>query len=85
MTEAADAVVVEPISPARSIGARLKATALFATTPHAVASLALLAGVGLAVAGVYVLAGLGWALLAGAVPFLLLSAMLIRGLLHVAG
>lgn len=42
--------------------------------------LALLAGSGLTVCGVYVLAGAGWAMLAGAVPCFLLSAILLRGL-----
>jgi hypothetical protein len=37
-------------------------------------------GAGLAVAGVYVLVGAGWALIAGAVPCLLLTAVLVRGL-----
>jgi hypothetical protein len=62
------------------IKAAVKAVVLFAVTPHAVASLSLLAGIGLAVAGVYILAGTGWALLSGAAPLLLLAAVLIRGL-----
>lgn len=49
-------------------------------TPQAAALLALLAGAGLAIAGVYRLAGLGWALIAGAVPLLLLAATILRGL-----
>jgi hypothetical protein len=44
------------------------------------ACLSLLASFGLIVGGVYVLAGLGWALVAGAVPCLLLSAVIVRGL-----
>jgi hypothetical protein len=35
---------------------------------------------GLAVAAVYVLAGMGWALLAGAVPFLVAAGVIMRGL-----
>jgi hypothetical protein len=38
-------------------------------------------GVGLAIAGVYVLHGLGYALLAGAMPCLLLAGVLLRGIL----
>lgn len=49
-------------------------------TPQAAALLALLTGAGLAIAGVYLLAGLGWALIAGAVPLLLLAATILRGL-----
>lgn len=49
-------------------------------TPPLLALLALLAGSGLAVAGVYLLAGTGWALIAGAVPLLLLAATILRGL-----
>lgn len=49
-------------------------------TPQAAALLALLAGAGLAIAGVYQLAGTGWALIAGAVPLLLLAATILRGL-----
>ena len=56
----------------------LRASAL--VSPHTVAAASLLAGLGLGVAGVYVLAGTGWALLAGAVPLLLLAVVLIRGL-----
>jgi hypothetical protein len=51
--------------------------------PAHVAALTFSAGVGLAVAGVQVLAGTGWALIAGAVPLLLVAGVLIRGLLHV--
>ena len=49
-------------------------------TPPLLALLALLAGCGLAVAGVHLLAGTGWALIAGAVPLLLLAATIFRGL-----
>jgi hypothetical protein len=48
--------------------------------PIALAVVTLLSGIGLAVGGVYLLAGLGWALIAAAVPFALLSSVLIRGL-----
>ena len=53
-------------------------------SPPAVAVACSLAGVGLAVASVFLLCGLAWALLAGAVPLLLLAAVLIRGLLNAA-
>lgn len=46
------------------------------------ACLAVLSGVGLAVGGVYLLAGPGWAMLAGAAPCFLLSAVILRGLLR---
>lgn len=51
-------------------------------TPWALitACLSLLLGAVLIVAGVYVLAGVGWSLIAGAVPCLLLSAVILRGL-----
>lgn len=49
-------------------------------TPHVAALLALLVGAGLAIAGVYQLAGLGWALIAGALPPLLLVGIILRGL-----
>ena len=39
-------------------------------------------GSALAVAGVYVLFGVGWALLAGALPPLVLAAAMFRGLKH---
>lgn len=38
-------------------------------------------GAGAAVGGVYVLAGLGWALVAVAVPLVVASALLFRGLI----
>lgn len=77
MADVTDAVVVKT-----GIRERVKVVALVAISPHSVATVALLAGIGLAVSGVYVLTGAGWALLAGAVPLLLLSAVLIRGLLR---
>lgn len=49
-------------------------------TPTVVAVLALLVGAGLAVMGVYLLAGPGWALIASAVPMLLLSIIIFRGM-----
>ena len=52
----------------------------FIFSPQTVAVASFLAGSGLAVAGVYILFGSGWALLAGAVPFLILAVTLIRGL-----
>lgn len=51
-------------------------------SPPAVAISSFAAGSGLAVAGVYQLAGPGWALIAGAIPLLLLSAVLMRGLVR---
>lgn len=51
-------------------------------SPHAAAVVSSLAGVGLTISGVYILAGTGWAFLAGAVPLLVLSGVLIRGLIH---
>lgn len=47
---------------------------------HVCAATGLICGLVLVVAGVYVLAGLGWALLAAAAPFLMLSAVIVRGL-----
>lgn len=47
--------------------------------PIAVAVLVLLVGTGLAVAGVYLLAGPGWALIAGALPFLVFALVIFRG------
>lgn len=44
------------------------------------ACLAFTCGATLAVGGVFVLLGLGWALLAGALPCLLLSIVIARGL-----
>jgi hypothetical protein len=80
VAEIVDAVaVVKP----PGVRVRMKAAALFIVTPHVVAAFTMLAGIGLAVCGIYVLAGFGWALLAGAAPLLLLSAVLVRGLLHV--
>lgn len=49
-------------------------------TPGTVALLSLVLGAGLAVAGIYLLAGLGWSLIGGAVPMLLLSLVILRGL-----
>lgn len=54
-------------------------------TPAHVAGVSFVSGVGLAIAGVHVLAGPGWSLIAGAVPLLLVAAVMIRGLLHVGG
>jgi hypothetical protein len=51
--------------------------------PTLLAFASLLIGVGLAVYGVLLLAGLGWALIAAALPFLLLATILIRGLIRV--
>lgn len=44
------------------------------------ACLSLLGALGLLVGGVYTLVGPGWAMIAGAVPCLLLSAVILRGL-----
>lgn len=44
------------------------------------ASVALVSGVGMVIAGTYLLAGPGWSLLVGACPFLLLGAVILRGL-----
>jgi hypothetical protein len=51
---------------------------------YAIAVLALLAGWCLLGAGVYLLAGLGWSLVCAAVPFIVLSLILFRGLVHAA-
>ena len=48
--------------------------------PVHVLILAAAMGFGLAAAGIYILAGLGWALIALAVPFLILSLVIVRGL-----
>ena len=48
--------------------------------PIHIVLLASVLGAGLAIAGVYQLAGLGWTLIAGAVPLLLLAAIIMRGL-----
>jgi hypothetical protein len=50
--------------------------------PVAAALLALFAGWGLACAGVYLLAGLGWVLVFAGVPFVVVSLILFRGLIH---
>jgi len=47
-----------------------------------VALVSALLGSGLAVAGVYLLFGVGWALLAGALPLLMLAGAMFRGLKH---
>ena len=57
---------------------------MLSSAPAFVATASLLSGIGLAVAGVFLLCGLAWALLAGAVPLLLLAAVLMRGLLNAA-
>lgn len=57
----------------------LGAIARVILSPVTVALVCMLTGIGMLVAGVYVLLGLGAALLAGAVPFLLLGGILIRG------
>jgi len=54
----------------------------FTPTPGFIAASCLIAGTCLCVAGVYVLAGPGWALIAAAVPTLLLSVVLLRGLIN---
>jgi len=51
-----------------------------ALTPAFVAAVSMLVGCGLLIAGVFVMLGLGPALLAGAVPLLLLAAVIIRGM-----
>lgn len=48
--------------------------------PLTAAGLFMLVGCGLLVAGIYELAGQGWALLAGAIPCILLSVVILRGL-----
>lgn len=53
--------------------------------PVVVFVLVVIAGTGLACAGIFLLYGAGWALLVGAVPFLLLAAVLARGLTRAAG
>ena len=69
----AEAVVVRPWS------TRAAETLL---SPDSIAACALLSGIGLTVAGVYLLAGTAWALIAGAVPLLLLGGVLLRGILR---
>ena len=49
-------------------------------TPTMVAMFALLLAALLAIVGVYLLAGLGWALIASAVPLLLLAVIIFRGM-----
>lgn len=49
-------------------------------SPLLVAVTAAVLGCGLLLAGVFVLLGLGWALVSAAVPFLLLSLVIVRGL-----
>lgn len=48
--------------------------------PILIVLLAVMLGVSLGIAGVYLLAGVGWALIAGAVPPLLLALIILRGL-----
>lgn len=48
--------------------------------PGNVAAIMLAIGSCLAVGGVYILAGTGWAMLTASVPFVAVSAVLIRGL-----
>lgn len=50
------------------------------TSADVAALLSFLCGASLIVGGVYVLLGLGWALISGAVPFLLLAVLIVRGL-----
>lgn len=47
-----------------------------------VACLSFITGVSLSCWGVLLLAGVGWAVLVAALPFLALSAVIFRGLLH---
>lgn len=73
--------MTEPAADAKpKVGARLLRALLVFASPAAVAVASLLIGIALAVGGVYLLAGPAWSLLAGATPFLLLAAVLIRGL-----
>ncbi len=50
--------------------------------PVTVAVVAAVAGVGSAVGGVFLLAGTGWAMIAGSLPLLAVSAVTFRGLLR---
>jgi hypothetical protein len=50
--------------------------------PVAVAVSTAFVGVGLAVGGVFLLAGVGWALVAGSVPLIGVSAVTFRGLMR---
>lgn len=51
-------------------------------SPSLLSAVFLLAGCVMLIAGVYLLVGLGWALIAGAVPVLLIGGVLLRGLIH---
>lgn len=68
---------------ARSVAMRWALAILtYVVSPGALSTLLLLGGSAAATCGVYVLAGLGWALIAAAVPALLLGSILLRGVLH---
>lgn len=54
----------------------------YVASPGTLSALLLLGGSAAATCGVYVLAGLGWALIAAAVPALLLGSIILRGVLH---
>lgn len=47
-----------------------------------IAAIAMSAGVAAGVAGVYILLGSGWALIAGAIPLLMLGGVMFRGALR---
>ncbi len=74
--------MAETVDARVTVGTRARRALLLLAHPSVVATVTLLAGVGLVIAGVYILVGIGWTLLAGAVPCLLLSAVLIRGMMR---
>lgn len=51
-------------------------------SPGFLSAIALLSGCALLIAGVYLLVGLAWALIAGAVPVLIIGGVLLRGVIH---
>lgn len=51
-------------------------------SPGLLSAVFLLLGCAMLIAGVYLLVGLAWALIAGALPVLLLGGVLLRGVIH---
>lgn len=58
-----------------------RVTAMLAS-PAFIALLLLCVGCGMVVVGVHMLVGLAWALIAGAIPLLLVGGILMRGAAH---
>lgn len=82
MNHRADAALRFAAQSRASVRAALWRALALLVSPGVLAAAALLAGCALLITGVHTLWGHGWALIAGAVPALVVGGVLLRGVIH---